>query len=503
MIVEYDYVQTSHPKAGAGVKIRRDCYEQISEFILNTIDSEKNLTINKLIEKANYCFWEQLKDEIGWYIYYVKLDLEVRGLIQVQRCVQTKKTFIVRGNSARKRKRNVLQFDDWRTDPPTEQLAQKLRNRFVEVFSKEPLIASAPGVIKMLGEHSEYNNAFVIQAVIDRGVLFAMSRASDDKTAICLISDDQQFIVDDNIAKDVSAPLWVRVSARIVEQVKMRFPDLPPFQCMACPDIPYAVNTDSCPAFSTGLVIALNMLFDLKLSVFQMARLADLSKSPADLRCGFIDRFTAVFARENHVMTVDCRRLTYNYYPLDLKEYCFVICDTHISNPYAQRERDNRNERLESSLFALKEKYPRIMTFKDVTLEQLIDSIDILPPEAFKCCEFIVEENRRVQKANKYLELCRVKNFGELLYQSHEGLRNLYGASTLQADFLVEQTRQIHGVLGSRLIGDGTAGSTLNIVHKRSVSLFKETLAARYRHQFRDDLSFSVVGMGRGGSLHS
>jgi galactokinase len=501
MILEYDYVQTSHPKAGAGVKMKRDCYEQICEFILSTIDNEKELTINKLIEKANYCFWDRLKDETGRYIYYVKLDLEVRGLIQVQRCEQTRKTFIVRGSSARKRRRNVPQLDDWRTEPPTERLTQKLRSRFIEVFLKEPLIVSAPGVVRILGEHAEYNHGFVIQAVIDRGVLFAISRASEGETSICLINNEQQFIVDSRIAADVSAPQWVRVFAAILAQVKSRVPDLPAFQCMVCPDVPNTTSVDSCPAFSMGLVIALNMLFDLKLSVFQMARLAELSKSSADLRCGFIDRLTTVLARENHVMTVDCQRLTHNYYPLDLKEYCLLICDTHVSRPYAEREGEKRKERSEYGLSALKEKYPEIMTLKDVSIEQLIENIGVLPSEAFKCCQYIIEENRRVQKANKYLELCRVKNFGELLYQSHEGLRSLYGASTMEADFLVEQTRHIHGVLGSRLIGDGTTSRTLNIVHKRSVNLFKETIGSRYRHQFNDDISIAVVALGRGGSL--
>ena len=187
MVIECDYVQTSHPKVGAGVKMKRDCYEQICEFILNTIEVEKEVTINKLIEKANYSFWDRLKDETGRYIYYVKLDLEVRGLIQVQRCEHTKKTFIVRGNSGRRRKRSAPVLEDWRPELPTENLSQRLRSRFVEVFLNEPLIASAPGVIKMLGEHGEFNNGYVIQAVIDRGVLFAMSFAPDGQTRVCLI----------------------------------------------------------------------------------------------------------------------------------------------------------------------------------------------------------------------------------------------------------------------------------------------------------------------------
>jgi galactokinase len=501
MTHQEDYLHTTHPNARVGVKMKRDRYDQISDFILNTLEGEKEMTINKLIEKGNYRFWEQLKDETGWYIYHVKLDMEARGLLHNERCEKQKKTFIVRSNPSRKRKSASLQAGSLRPERTVDQLAQNLRSKFVEVFSEEPLLAHSPGVINLVGEHTEFNNGLVIQAAIDRGVLFAFSKSTNGETVIYSMNEKQGYTVDTFEADGDHLPAWLKPFISALQQLRLKGHRFPGFHCMFYNDMPPNFNVGSCPATGAGFVLGLNILFDLKLSVLQMIRIAQLSKGGIELKCGIVDQFTSILGKENNVMMLDSQRLTHNYFPIDLKEYCLLICDSLIRNPHAETERDKRKAECDEGFAMLKKKYPAINSLKDLTIEKLIDSIELLPLNVLKRCQFIIQENERVQQAGKYLELCKLKTLGQIMYKSHDGLCKLYDVSCPEIDFLVEQTKEMQGVLGARLMGDVYGGRTLNIVHKGSVGLFSELLGSSYKKKFGLDLSTYVVSIGRGTSL--
>jgi galactokinase len=496
-----DYLHTTHPNARVGVKMKRDRYDQISDFILNTLEGEKEMTINKLIEKGNYRFWEQLKDETGWYIYHVKLDMEARGLLRNERCEKQKKTFIVRSNPSRKRKNPSVQLNGLVSERSTDQLAQNLRMKFVDVFGEEPLLVHSPGVINLIGEHTEFNNGLVIQAAIDRGVLFAFSRPANGDTIIYSMNHEQGCTIDNVDLDNENVPVWLRAFISALRQLKLKGHRIPGFHCMFYNDMPANFNVGSCPATGAGFVLGLNILFDLKLSVLQMIRVAQLSKGNMELKCGIVDQFTSILGKENNVMMLDSQRLTHNYFPIDLKEYCLLICDSMIRHPDAEAERDKRKAECDEGFAMLKKRYPGINSLKDLTIEKLIDSIDLLPLNVLKRCQFIIQENERVQQAGKNLELCKLKTLGQIMYKSHDGLSKLYDVSCPEIDFLVEQTKEIQGVLGARLMGDVYGGRTLNIVHKGSVGSFSEVIGNSYKNKFGLDLRTYVVNIGKGTSL--
>jgi galactokinase len=501
MTLQEEYLQTVHPDDRIGVKMKRERYNEICDFILNTLEEEKEITINRLIEKANYRFWDQLKDETGWYIYHVKLDMEARGLLKNERCEKKKQTYIVRNQRSKLRKNGYSHVVGNPRDKANDAITKTLKERFMALFGEEPLLVNSPGVINLIGEHTSYNNGFVMQAAIDRSVQFAIAPSTTDHSTVYCLNSEHYQIISDSDPEKMNVPSAYRVFVAALAQLKLKGHSIRSFNCMFYNDLPPAWNTPCCPATASGFVFALNLLFDLKLSVLQIIRLAQLSKNSTELKCGIVDQFTSVLGKENHVMMLDCQRLTYNYYPLDLKEYCILICDSNVRHPLAGELLEKRKSECAEGITLLRRKYPSVNSLRELSLEKLIDTIDYLPLPILKRCQFVIQENERVYLAVKYLEVGKLKAFGQNMYKTHEGLSRLYEVSCPEIDFLVEQTKHIPGILGSRMMGEVAGGCTLTIIHKNSVNSFTEEMGALYKKQFARDLHTYVVNTASGATL--
>jgi galactokinase len=501
MTLQQEYLQTVHPDDRVGVKMKRDRYNEIRDFILNALEEEKEITINRLIEKANYLFWNQLKEETGWYIYHVKLDLEAKGLLKTEKCEKKKKTYIVRNNRSKSRKNGYAVVAENLREKSNDAITKKLKERFTSLFGEVPLLVNSPGVINLIGEHTSYNNGFVMQAAIDRSVQFAIAPSAAAHSTIYNLNDEQYHIIGTDGEKTDPAACH-RVFNAALAQLKLKGHSIPSFNCMFYNDLPPAWNSSTCPATASGFVFALNLLFDLKLSVLQIIRIAQLSKTPDNhIKCGISDQFTSILGKENHVMMLDCQRLTYNYHSMDLKEYCLLICDSGVRDPSAKALLEKRKEECAEGVALLKRKHPAINSIRELSLEKLIDNIDYLPMNILKRCQFVIQENERVHQAVKYLEVGKLKAFGQNMYKTHEGLARLYEVSCPEIDFLIEQTKHVPGILGSRMMADVSGGCILTIIHKNSVTSFTEEMGSLYKRQFDLDLQTYVVNTASGATL--
>jgi len=501
MTLQEDYVLTVHPDYRSGVKMKRARYNEIIDFILHTLEHEKEITINRLIEKANYRFWDELKDETGWYVYHVKLDMEARGLIKNERCDKKKKTFIVRNNRSRVKRNGIHPIADV-PERTSELLARKLRLKFVELFQHEPVLVNSPGVINLIGEHTEYNFGFAMQAAIDKSVQFAISPSANSYSSVYSMHANELQIIGEGEPENL--PGEFRIFSNTIRHLKSKGHAIPAFDCVFFSDLPTTRTDASDGSIASGFVFSLNLLFDLKLSVLQMIRVAQLAKNgKQEQKLGIIDHFTSILSKEKHVLMLDCQRLTYNYCTLDLKEYCILVCDSTVRNASAQYILEERKAECAEGLDVLKKKYPSVNSLRDISIETLIDNISCLPLHILKRCQYVVQENERVHLAGKYLDVGKLKAFGQSIYKTHEGLSRLYEVSCPEVDFLVEQTKHVPGILGSRLMGEISGGCTLNIIHKSSVNSFTDELGSAYRSKFGLDLKTYVLNTSAGATLLS
>jgi galactokinase len=215
-----------------------------------------------------------------------------------------------------------------------------------------------------------------------------------------------------------------------------------------------------------------------------------------------MDQFASVMSRSGQVILLDCRSLDYSYVPLETGDYCFLLVNSHVHHSLAETEYNTRRQQCGEAVQIIKKKYPEVKSLRDVSTGILEDQKNILPELLYRRARFVVEENQRVLLAVKALEKGDLRQLGQLLYQSHSGLQKDYEVSCPEIDFLVDYTRDNPGVLGSRIMGGGFGGCSLNLIHKDAVAGLIEELSPAYRDKFGKSLSWFVANPSGGTSVN-
>jgi galactokinase len=249
-------------------------------------------------------------------------------------------------------------------------------------------------------------------------------------------------------------------------------------------------------------VIALNRLFNLKLSPIEMIQIAMWSEHHfVGVKCGIMDQFASMMGKKDHVLQLDCKTLEYTYHPLQLNNYVMLLCDTNVKHTLASSEYNTRREECDRGVSLLRKTYPRITSLRDVKPEMLDACKGTMPRVIFNRCRYVVEENTRVIDAAKDLRRGDLKSFGEKMYKTHDGLSKLYEVSCAELDFLVGLTRSYPGIAGSRMMGGGFSGCTLNLIEHSALENFMTDARAVYKEKFNLPLNFHVVRTGKGANV--
>jgi galactokinase len=387
-------------------------------------------------------------------------------------------------------------------DDHTAHQALGIRNKFIELFHREPLMVRSPGRINLIGEHTDYNEGFVMPAAIDREIIFAIALSPGSTASVYSMKHDEliRFHVDD--PTKISAPFWLNYLLGVVRQfVDKGFP-VKPFYCVVGGDVPTGAGLSSSAALECGFAFALNQLHSYTIPTLELIHMAQWSEHHfVGVKCGIMDQFSSMMGSEGKAFVLDCRSLSYRYFPVDLKEYTIVLCDTSVKHSLAHSAYNERRAECEKGVAILEKYYPGIKSLRDVT----IDMIDIhgkeFPEKVFDRCTYVVQENERVLAAASDLEKGDLLSFGKKMYASHEGLSKLYEVSCPELDFLVAQAKTVEGVIGSRMMGGGFGGCTINIVLKRKVDTFVTTLQEAYLKNFQHEMKSYVVALKNGTSI--
>lgn len=376
------------------------------------------------------------------------------------------------------------------------------QKKYQQLFGPDFLLVRSPARINLIGEHTDYNDGFVMPAAIDRETMFAIGPSSDGTSVIHATMYNESFTVDITNPLPVSSPKWANYLLGVLKQFLIRGHSIKPFSCVFGGNIPLGAGLSSSASVECGFAFALNTLNDLDVPRIELIKMAQWAEhNYAGVKCGIMDQFASMMGAANQVIVLDCRSLEYSYSPLELTDYAIVLCDTKVKHSLVDSEYNTRRSECEQGVAILQKHYSGITSLRDVSEAMVVKHRDELPGKVFDRCLYIVQEIDRVQKAGKDLKAHDLEAFGKKMFETHEGLSKRYEVSCPELDFLVEQAKGLPGVIGARMMGGGFGGCTINLVKRNEVESFVQTIRESYKKTFAIDMDHYVVKVSEGTGL--
>lgn len=380
-------------------------------------------------------------------------------------------------------------------------IAQDVISKFDALYADEPLIIRAPGRINLIGEHTDYNDGFVMPAAIDKEIVFAIAPSPDQNTSIYSLTYKEFFYPDLNNPTPVNQPKWANYLLGVMRQLVDHGYTLKPFRCVFGGNIPAGSGLSSSAALETGFAFALNELHQFKIQKEKMIHMAQWAEHHyVGVKCGIMDQFASMMGSDDKVILLDCRSLEFKYSPLQLDDYSIVLCNTGVKHSLVDSEYNTRRAECEKGVAILQQHDASIKSLRDVSPEMVMKYKDEMPGKVYQRCLYVTSEIKRVQAAAVDLTDHKLEAFGKKMYETHEGLSELYEVSCPELDFLVSQAKEA-GILGSRMMGGGFGGCTINIVRKGQVDSFIASATAAYKKAFNLDLIAYIVHVKSGTGL--
>ncbi len=364
-----------------------------------------------------------------------------------------------------------------------------VENAHQDRFKVAPdLLVRAPGRINLIGEHTDYNLGFVLPAAIDKAIYFAVSKVSDDsKSTIQALDLQDEYSFSTEKISPLPGGAWQNYVLGVIAELILIKGKIPNVKITFGGNIPQGAGLSSSAALECGICHAFNELFDLQLSLKNMAAIAQKAEhNYVGTQCGIMDQTASLMSKNGHVMLLDCRSLEVEYVPYRLDGYQLIICNSNVTHQLASSAYNERRQQCEEGVAILHNINPKIESLRDVSIEFLEQNKHLLSELVYKRCAYITQENERVLKFCNALKIQKVDELGRLLYEAHEGMRFQYEITCEEIDFMVDYTKSIDQVRGSRMMGGGFGGCTLNIVENDFAEQFKVDIASAYKDKFKE-----------------
>lgn len=357
----------------------------------------------------------------------------------------------------------------------SEPLVQEFKSR----FGQDPMLYASAGRINLIGEHTDYNGGFVFPGAIDKVIMAAIRPNGTDRVRIYSVDIDDYAEFGLNEA-DAPSQSWARYIFGICREILKRGGRVEGFDAVFAGDVPLGAGLSSSAALESCFAYALNDLYnDNTIDKFELARIGQSTEhNYCGVNCGIMDQFASVFGRKDHLMRLDCRSMEFEYFPFSPKDHCLVLVDSRVKHELADSPYNKRRASCERVSKRL-----GIETLRDATMEML-DAVksDITAEDYFRA-KFVIEEKDRVLAVCDALNRGDYETVGRCMYETHAGLSKDYEVSCEELDFLNDVAREC-GVTGSRIMGGGFGGCTINLVKNDLKDKFIETAKARFNERF-------------------
>ncbi len=367
-----------------------------------------------------------------------------------------------------------------------EKLLEELKRRFAARFGRAPECgAYAPGRVEVLGNHTDYNEGYVLSAAMDRGTFFLASSAPDSECRLVAADIPEEVSFPSFApAPDHRAP-WANYVKGVWFKLRERRPVREGFMGMFSGDVPLGAGLSSSAALEMSAGLALGGLMGLDLDPLELARIGQAAEHDfAGVRCGLLDQITSLHGRQGALVMTDFRHLTVRPVPLDAAA-CLVVCNTGVKHRLVESEYNERRARCEEAARCFAEWLPHpVRSLRDVSTGEWDRWAERLEPITARRAAHVIGENERVLRGAAFLESKRLREFGRLMFASHESSRLLFENSCAELDVLVEAAGKLPAVLGARLSGGGFGGGIVALTTEDAAADVQEQLVEAYRRAF-------------------
>ncbi len=374
---------------------------------------------------------------------------------------------------------------------------------FKERFYIEPMMVMAPGRINLIGEHTDYNEGFVLPAAIDRAIYFAIAPSGHDKCNV--FSLDMEEGISFSIHDLNPGETWVNYLMGVMDAFERKGLPIHGVDCVFGGNIPAGAGLSSSAALCSGFAFGLNEIFKCGLNRVELAKIAQYAEHEfVGLQCGIMDQYASLLGVKDSALLLDCRALRHEVIPVQLGDYSLLLIDTKVKHNLASSAYNERRETCERGVRLMQEKNPSVVSLRDVSRAMLYEYQNVLGEDTFVKCLFIVEEISRTQRAAAHLKKKELKEFGKLMFETHWGLSQAYEVSCEESDFLVSLAEEEKTfVLGARQMGGGFGGCTINLIRKDAIKSFQEKVLDQYVATFKKEPNFYSVNLTQGVHLLS
>ncbi|MBO7115126.1 MAG: galactokinase [Bacteroidaceae bacterium] len=360
-----------------------------------------------------------------------------------------------------------------------------LRNRFRKQFGTSGDLYFSPGRINLIGEHTDYNGGFVFPGAVDKGITVEIYRNGTRQVKLLAVDVEKdpylEFSLDDTQKPDIH---WACYIFGVCKELEKRGVKVGGFNAAFSGDVPKGAGMSSSAALESAFAFALNTMFAAGgVDKFELAKIGQATEhNYCGVKCGIMDQFASVFGREGCLIRLDCRSLEFEYFPFDPDGYKLVLIDTCVKHSLGT-EYNERRASCEKAVALMNEQFGRVDTLRDAN-HQMLDAVkNDLTDDDYRRAKYVLDEKDRVLAVCDALEKGDYELVGQKMYETHWGLSHDYTVSCPEADFLVE-TAQECGVTGSRIMGGGFGGCTINLVRETLYDKFISKATREYSRKF-------------------
>ncbi|MCX7920325.1 MAG: galactokinase [bacterium] len=340
----------------------------------------------------------------------------------------------------------------------------------------------SPGRVNLIGEHTDYNDGFVLPIAIDRAIYILAQPRSDNKVNLYSMNylESAEFTLE--TISPTSPASWVNYPKGVLSLLFARRLVNHGFNALIYGDIPVGAGLSSSAALELAIAYTVQELSGCTLAPLDMIKLCQQAENEfVGVQCGIMDQFIIRLAKEHTALFIDCRTLHYEYIPIPNNNIRVVICDSGVKRGLINSEYNLRQEQCKQGVSLLKSYFPNILALRDVCWTDFINVQNNLPELVRKRARHVISENQRVLDAVKVLQENNIPAFGQLMNESHKSLKHDYEVSCPELDILVSLAQQFDGCFGSRMTGAGFGGCTVSIVHSEVVERFIDYIQAEYQ----------------------
>ncbi|NMB05917.1 MAG: galactokinase [Bacteroidales bacterium] len=364
-----------------------------------------------------------------------------------------------------------------------EEIIQIFQDKFGQ---NNPEVYTSPGRINLIGEHTDYNGSFVFPGAIDKGMIAAIRFNDSDKVRAYAVDLDEyaEFGLNE---EDLPSEGWAKFLFGVCREIIKRGGSVKTFDTAFSGDVPLGAGMSSSAALESTYAFALNDLLQLGIDKFELARIGQSTEhNYVGVKCGIMDQFASIFGKKGHLIRLDTKSMEHAYFPFDPEGYKLVLLDTVVKHELASSAYNKRRESCEHAARTIAKRHPEVEFLRDASMEMLKEVKDEISAEDYMRAEYVIEETQRVRDVSDALQRGDYETVGQKMYETHHGMSKLYEVSCEELDFLNDVARE-HGVTGSRVMGGGFGGCTINLVKDELYDSFisdaKAQFKAKYGHE--------------------